>query len=140
MSLETLYQQVKEGVVKELHIILKCDVQGSLEVVTDLLEKLSSEKVKLKIVHSGTGAPKIGIVAGCYVLEGVVVRNSEMRLLRDNVVIHEGKIDSLKRFKDDVTEVKTGLECGIGISNFNDIKIGDIIECFKVEKKKPEEL
>ncbi len=219
MSLETLYQQLKEGVVKELHIILKCDVQGSLEVVTDLLEKLSSEKVKLKIVHSGTGAinesdvllasasnaiiigfnvrperkardlaeseevdirlytviynisneiknamvgllepafkevflgrsevrntfrvPKIGIVAGCYVLEGVVVRNSEMRLLRDNVVIHEGKIDSLKRFKDDATEVKAGLECGIGISNFNDIKIADIIECFKVEKKKPEEL
>jgi translation initiation factor IF-2 len=219
MSLETLYQQVKEGVVKELHIILKCDVQGSLEVVTDLLEKLSSEKVKLKIVHSGTGAinesdvllasasnaiiigfnvrperkardlaeseevdirlytviynisneiknamvgllepafrevflgraevrntfrvPKVGIVAGCYVLEGVVVRNSEMRLLRDNVVIHEGKIDSLKRFKDDVTEVKAGLECGIGISNFNDIKIEDIIEDFKVEKKKPEEL
>lgn len=219
MSLETLYQQVKEGIVKELPIILKCDVQGSLEVVTELLAKLSSEKVKLKIVHSGTGAinesdvllasasnaiiigfnvrperkaqelaesekvdirlhtviynisneiknamvgllepafeevflgraevrntfrvPKAGIVAGCYVLEGVVVRNSEMRLLRDHVVIHEGRIDSLRRFKDDATEVKAGLECGIGISNFNDIKIGDIIECFKVEKKQPEEL
>jgi translation initiation factor IF-2 len=219
MSLETLYQQVKEGIVKELPIILKCDVQGSLEVVTELLAKLSSEKVKLKVVHSGTGAinesdvllasasnaiiigfnvrperkaqelaesekvdirlhtviynisneiknamvgllepafeevflgraevrntfrvPKAGIVAGCYVLEGVVVRNSEMRLLRDHVVIHEGRIDSLRRFKDDATEVKAGLECGIGISNFNDIKIGDIIECFKVEKKQPEEL
>jgi translation initiation factor IF-2 len=219
MSLETLYQQVKEGIVKELPIILKCDVQGSLEVVTELLAKLSSEKVKLKVVHSGTGAinesdvllasasnaiiigfnvrperkaqelaesekvdirlhtviynisneiknamvgllepafeevflgraevrntfrvPKAGIVAGCYVLEGLVVRNSEMRLLRDHVVIHEGRIDSLKRFKDDATEVKAGLECGIGISNFNDIKIGDIIECFKVEKKQPEEL
>ena len=219
MSLETLYQQVKQGGVKELPIILKCDVQGSVEVIIDILNKLSSEKVKLKIVHSGTGAinesdvllasasnaiiigfnvrperkakvlaevegvdirlhtviynisneiknamvgllepvfkevflgraevrdtfriPKVGIVAGCYVTEGIIIRHSEIRLLRDNVVIYQGKINSLKRFKEDATEVKAGLECGVGIANFNDIKIDDIIESFRVERKQPAQL
>jgi translation initiation factor IF-2 len=204
---------VEEGKVVELPIVLKADVQGSVEVVTDTLGKLSTDKVKIKIIHAGAGAitvtdvllasasnavivgfnvrpqktaeelalkedidirlhtviynlteeiqqameglleptfresrlgraevrdifrvPRIGTVAGCYILEGKVVRGADVRLLRDNVVIHEGKIGSLKRFKDDATEVKQGFECGIGIASYNDIKPGDVIEVFTVEK------
>ena len=82
--------------------------------------------------------PNVGTVAGAYVQEGKVIRNAEIRLVRDGIVIHEGQISSLRRFKDDVKEVNQGYECGIGIENYNDIKIGDVIECFhmvEVERK-----
>jgi translation initiation factor IF-2 len=219
VSLQALYQQMKEGRVKELPLILKCDVQGSVEVLTDVLNKLSTEKVKVRILHSGAGAvtetdvllasasnaiiigfsvrperkaqelaeaegveirlytviynvandiknamiglleyktqekylgraevrdtfrvPKFGFVAGSHVLDGMIKRNSEVRLLRDNVVVHEGKIASLRRFKDDVGEVKSGFECGIGFEGFSDVKVGDIIEAYTIEKIQPTSL
>jgi translation initiation factor IF-2 len=216
LSLQALYEQLKEGKVKELPLIIKADVQGSVEALLDVLNKLSTEKVKVKILHSGAGAvtetdvllasasnaiiigfnvrperkaqdlaeaegveirsytviydvandirnamigmleyttkekylgraevrdtfrvPKYGFVAGSYILDGVVRRNAEVRLLRDNVVIHEGRIGSLRRFKDDVAEVKSGYECGIGFESFSDVKIGDIIEAYVIEKVQP---
>jgi translation initiation factor IF-2 len=219
LSLEALYEQMRQGTVKELPIILKADVQGSVEVVSDLLNKLSTDKVKVRILHSGAGAvtetdvllasasnaitigfnvrperkaqeladaegveirlytviynvandiknamigmlehtsrekylgraevretfkvPKFGLVAGTYIQDGIIRRNSEVRLLRDNVVVHEGKIGSLRRFKEDVSEVKSGFECGIGFEKFSDIKIGDIIEAYVIEKVQPTSL
>jgi len=219
LSLQALYEQMKEGTVKELPLIVKGDVQGSVEVITDMLNKLSTEKAKVKILHSGAGAvtetdvllasasnaivigfnvrperkaqdladaegveirlytiiynlsndiraamigmleytthekyvgraevrdtfkvPKFGFIAGSYVLDGVIRRNSEARLLRDNAVIHEGKIGSLRRFKDDVSEVKSGFECGIGFEHFSDVKVGDIIEAYIIEKVQPTSL
>jgi translation initiation factor IF-2 len=214
VTLESLQQQLAEG-SKDLAIIIKADVQGSAEVLADSLAKLSTEKVKIKIIRSGVGAinesdvllataseaiiigfnvrpdrnagdladresvdirtysviyhvtdeikkameglleptfrearlgtaevreifrvPKFGTIAGCMVTEGRIIRSGEAqaRLLRDNVVIHQGKIGSLRRFKDDVSEVKTGFECGIGFDGFNDIKVGDTIECFAMER------
>ncbi len=214
LTLDQLFHRMKEGTTKELPIVLKADVQGSVEVLSEALSKLSSDKVKINIIYSGPGAitesdillasasnaivigfnvrpekkakelaeaervdirlhtviysitneiknamvgmleptfqelylgraevretfriPRYGIVAGCYVADGKITRDAEIRLLRDNVVIYEGKIGSLKRFKDDVTEVRSGLECGLGIANFNDIKIGDVIEAFHVERR-----
>jgi len=214
LTLDQLFHRMKEGTAKELPIVLKADVQGSVEVLSETLSKLSSDKVKINIIHMGPGAitesdillasasnavvigfnvrpekkakelaeaervdirlhtviynitneiknalvgmleptfqeiylgraevretfriPHYGIVAGCYVADGKIAHDAEIRLLRDNVVIYQGKIGSLKRFKDDVTEVKSGLECGLGIANFNDIKIGDIIEAFRVERR-----
>ena len=219
LTLQELYDQMREGVVKELPLIIKADVQGSVEVVTEMLNKLSTEKVKVKILHSGAGAvtetdvllasasnaivigfnvrperkaqdladtegveirlytvvynltneikaamigmlektsqekyigraevrdtfrtPKFGVIAGSYVQDGLIKRNSEARLLRDSAVIHEGKITSLRRFKDDVTEVKSGFECGIGFEHFNDIKVGDVIEAYIIEKIQPTSL
>jgi translation initiation factor IF-2 len=219
LSLQALYEQIKEGAVKELPLILKADVQGSVEVLCDMLNKLSTEKAKVKILHSGAGAitetdvllasasnaiiigfnvrperkaqeladsegveirlytviynmsndiraamigmleyttqekyvgraevrdtfkvPKFGFIAGSYVLDGVIKRNSEARLLRDNAVVHEGKIGSLRRFKDDVSEVKSGFECGIGFERFSDVKVGDIIEAYVIEKIQPTSL
>ncbi len=219
LSLQALYEQMREGTVKELPLILKGDVQGSVEVLSDMLNKLSTEKAKVKILHSGAGAvtetdvilasasnaivigfnvrperkaqdladsegveirlytviynvsndikaamigmleyttqekyvgraevrdtfkvPKFGFIAGSYVLDGVIKRNSEARLLRDNAVIHEGKISSLRRFKDDVSEVKSGFECGIGFERFSDVKVGDIIEAYIIEKIQPTSL
>jgi translation initiation factor IF-2 len=219
MSLDHLFEQIKEGEVKELRIILKTDVQGSCEVLTKSLNDLSTEKVKVKVIHTGTGAvndsdvllatasnaiivgfsvrpersatvlaqkegvdirlytviynvtneitsamvglleptfkeaflgraevrttfkvPKAGVIAGCHIIEGHILRSSEVRLLRDNVVIHEGKISSLRRFKDDVAEVKQGFECGIGLERYNDLKDGDVIEAFRMEKVQPTEL
>ncbi len=215
MTLEGLKDKIAEGSVKELPILVKADVQGSAEVLADTLVKLSDEKVKVRIIHSGVGAinlsdvllasasdaiiigfnvrpdrsaadladrdgveirqhsviyhvtdeikkamaglleptfrevrvgsaevretfkvPKFGTIAGCIVTDGRVARTGEMqtRLLRDHVVVHEGKIASLRRFKDDVSEVKAGTECGIGLERFNDIKVGDVIEVFTVEK------
>ena len=213
LTLDQLHQQVEEGTVKELRIVLKADVQGSVEVLSDTLTKLSGDKVKVKIIRAGAGAvteadvhlasvsnaiiigfnvrpqktvedlaekenidvrlhtviynvtdeikkalaglleptfkettvgraevrntfkvPKIGTIAGCYVTEGKVVRSGDVRLLRDSIIIYEGKVGSLKRFKDDATEVKQGFECGIGIAGYNDVKIGDVIEVFSVEK------
>ncbi len=219
LSLQALYEQMREGKVKELPLIIKADTQGSVEVVIDLLNKLSTDKVKVKILHSGVGAvtetdvllasasnaiiigfnvrperkaqelaesegveirlytviydlsndiraamigmlevktyeryvgraevrdtfrvSKYGFVAGSYVLDGVIRRNSEARLLRDNTVIYEGKIGSLRRFKEDVAEVKSGFECGIAFEGFSDIKVGDIIEAYVIEKVQPTSL
>jgi len=215
LTLESLQQQIAEGGMKELPIIIKADVQGSAEVLADTLTKLSDEKVKIRIIHSGVGAinesdvllasasnaiiigfnvrpdrnasdvaerekvdirqhsviynvvdemkkamvglleptfkevrigtaevrdtfktPKFGTIAGCMVLDGRITRagDTQARLLRDNVVIYEGKIGSLRRFKDDVSEVKSGFECGIGFERYNDIKVGDLIEVFVVER------
>ncbi|MGI6731365.1 MAG: translation initiation factor IF-2 [Anaerovoracaceae bacterium] len=215
-TLEQLFSQIKEGEVKELNLIIKGDVQGSVGALTTSLEKLKNENVVVKIIHTGVGTvtesdimlantagaviiafnvrpssvisamaeregveirtyriiydaieeveaamkgmldpvfkevvlgkieirntfkvPGVGIVAGAYVLEGKVQRNAEVRLVRDGIVIHEGKISSLRRFKDDVREVAQSYECGIGIENYNDIKVGDIIEAFKMEEVKP---
>jgi translation initiation factor IF-2 len=213
VSLEDLFDRIKEGEVKELNIILKADVQGSLEALRDSLVKQSTDEVKLKIIHSATGAisesdvmlasasraiiiafnvranprvselaerekvdiryydviydvtkdirlamaglleptyeervigradikeifriPKVGSVAGCYVTEGHVERNANVRLLRDEVVVFDGKIASLRRFKDDVKEVQSGYECGIGLENFQDIKPGDVFEVYQMEE------
>jgi translation initiation factor IF-2 len=213
VTLDQLHDQLKEGEVKELNVILKTDVGGTAEVLTDTLQKLSTDKVKIRVLHSGVGAitetdvllasasnaiivgfnvrpertaqataeqekvdirlhtiiyelsdeikramtgllepvfkevykgraqvrevfriSKVGMVAGCMVEDGVLTRNSEVRLLRDNVVVHTGKIESLKRFKNDASEVKSGFECGVSIANFNDIKPGDVIEAFSTER------
>ncbi len=214
-TLEELFSQIQEGEVKELPLIIKADVQGSVGAIVGSLEKLKNENVKVKIIHTGVGAPTesdvmlagtsgaiiigfnvrpsaavttraendsiqirsyrviydiiddvenamkgmldpefkevvlgaveirttfkvpgVGIIGGAYVTNGKVVRNAEVRLVRDGIVIHEGKISSLKRFKDDAREVNQGYECGIGIENYNDIKEGDIIECFQMEEIK----
>jgi translation initiation factor IF-2 len=215
LTLESLQAQIAEGGMKELPIIIKADVQGSAEVLADTLAKLSDEKVKIRIIHSGVGAvnesdvllasasnaiiiafnvrpdrnaedlaarehvevrqhsviynvtdemkkamaglldptfkevrigvahvreifrvPKFGTIAGCQVTEGRITRagDTQARLLRDNVVIFTGKIGSLRRFKDDVSEVKAGFECGIGFEKYNDLKIGDVIEVFSMER------
>lgn len=217
LSLESLYEQMKEGEVKDLNLIIRADVQGSIEALSDALQDITSSEVKIHIVHAATGTitesdimlaaasnaivigfnvrpnskvqdianqenvdirfydviynaindikaaivgmmastyeehiygkaevrdtfviPKVGTVAGCYVTEGKVVRNAQVRLLRDGVVAYDGKIDSLRRFKDDVKEVQTGYECGIGITNYNDIKVDDVMECYYLEEIKPE--
>ncbi len=213
VSLEGLAEQVKSAGTKELNVILKGDVHGSVEVLSDLLQKLSNDKVRLKLLRSGVGAitetdvllasasnaiiigfnvrperkaqelaeqeevdirlhsiiyelqdeikramsglleptiketyhgraevletfriPKVGTVAGCRVIDGLIKRDSEVRLLRDNVVVFKGKIASLRRFKDDAKEVHNGMECGISIANYGDIKIGDVIEAFVTER------
>jgi translation initiation factor IF-2 len=213
VSLEGLAEQLKTAGTKELNIILKADVGGSVEVLTDLLSKLSNDKVRLKVLRSGVGAitesdvllasasnaiiigfnvrperkaqelaeqekvdirlhsiiyelqdeikramtglleptiketyqgraevretfriPKVGTIAGCYVLDGLIKRDSEVRLLRDNVVMFKGKVASLRRFKDDASEVRNGMECGISIANYSDIKVGDVIEAFVTER------
>jgi translation initiation factor IF-2 len=215
IKLEDLGRAIAEGQIKELLIVLKADVQGSLEAVADQLSKLPQEKIRLRIIRQGVGAinegdvllaeasntivigfnvrperkaaavaerdevelrlytviydvaqdirkamegllepsirevrlgaaevreifriSRIGTIAGCYVQDGKVTRNAQVRLLRDNVVVHTGKVDSLKRFKDDAGEVKAGLECGIMIAGYNDLKPGDVIEFFDTEKVK----
>ena len=215
LTLESLQAQMAEGGMKELPIIVKADVQGSAEVLANSLDKLSTDKVKVKIIHSGVGAinesdvllataggaiiigfnvrpdrnaadiaerekvdirhhtviynvteeiekamaglldptfkevrvgaaqvrdtfkvPKAGVIAGCMVSEGVITRKGDVqvRLLRDGQMVWEGKMASLRRFKDDVGEVKAGFECGIGLSGYNDIKVGDVIEVFQMER------
>ncbi|MGI6113105.1 MAG: translation initiation factor IF-2 [Mahellales bacterium] len=215
VSLDELFDKIKEGELKDLNIIIKADVQGSVEAVKQALIKLSNDEVRIKAIHSGVGAitdtdimlasasnaiiigfnvrpepsaraaaekekvdirlyriiynaiedmeaaikgmlePKyqetvighaeirtvfkvsgVGSIAGCYVVDGKVTRNSNTRLIRNGVVVHEGKIESLKRYKDDVKDVNAGYECGISIENFNDIKEGDIIEAFIMEEVK----
>lgn len=219
VSLEDLYSQIQEGKVKELNIIIKADVQGSIEALRNSLEKLSTDSVKVRVIHGAVGAitetdvtlasasnaviigfnvrpdnnasaaaekeavemktyriiynaiddvkaamlgmldpefkevivgkveirqvykvSSIGTVAGCYVLEGKITRNSSIRVIRDGIVILEGNLGSLKRFKDDAKEVATGYECGLTIEKFNDIKEGDILEVFAMEEIKPKEL
>ena len=216
ITLDEIAKQISIGGVKELPLIVKGDVDGSIEALSDSLMKLSTEEVKVRVIHKGVGGisegdvllasasnaiiigfhvrpnlnarklaekenvdirlynviydtinevksalegllspiiseevtstvevrdifkvPKVGTVAGCYVLEGKVTRNNKVRLIRDGIVIHQGEINALKRFKDDVKEVDAGYECGLSINNFNDIKVNDIIEAYKmIETKK----
>jgi translation initiation factor IF-2 len=219
LTLDQLHGQMKAGEVKELPVILKADVSGTAEVLGDVLQKLSTEKVKIRILHSSVGAitetdvllasasnaivigfnirpernaaalaeqekvdirlhtiiyelsdeikramagmlepvykevyrgraeirevfriSKVGNVAGCYVQDGSITRSSEVRVLRDNVVVHTGKISSLKRFKNDASEVRSGVECGITLENFGDVKPGDILEAFVTERVAAEAL
>ena len=214
-TLDDISMQIKEGEVQELAIIVKGDVDGSVEALADSLMKISHKEVKLNVVHSGVGTisesdimlaaasgaviigfrvrpnlnarrlaekesvdirtysiiydaiedvhkalegllapekkeeivatveirevfkvPKIGNIGGCYVLDGKIQRNNRVRLIRDGIQVFEGTISSLKRFKDDVREVDSGFECGIGLENFNDIKVGDSIEAFKITEAK----
>ncbi len=213
VSLEGLADQIKTAGMKELNVILKADVGGSVEVLSDLLNKLSNEKVSLKLLRAGVGAitegdvllasasnaiiigfnvrperkaqelaeqekvdirlhsiiyelqdeikramtglleptfreiyqgraqvketfriPKVGTIAGCSVTDGTIKRDASVRLLRDNIVVFTGKIGSLRRFKDDASQVTNGMECGISIANYGDIKVGDVIEAFVTEK------
>ena len=213
ITLDQLHEQLKAGEVKELPIVIKADVQGSAEVLEEMLPRLSTDQVKLKIISAGVGTvtendillasasgaiviafgvrpdrkaqdlaqqEKVdirthniiyevsdeikkamegllepvfqetyvgraevrntfrikgsGTVAGCYVTDGVIKRDSQIRVMRDGAVIYTSKLSSLKRFKDDASEVRTGFECGLGIANFNDVKVGDILECFQVTK------
>jgi len=211
ITLEDLYEQIQQGVVKDLSVILKADVQGSVEAIKDSLDKQATSEVRVRILHEGTGGinesdvilaaasnaiiigfnvrpdnkalevirseqvdvryykviydvvkdirdaltgllspvfteeilgraeireifhiPRVATIAGCYVTDGLMRRNAEVRLLRDGVVVHEGRIDSLKRFKDDAREVQAGYECGIGLENYNDVKPDDILENFEM--------
>ncbi|HEX9026658.1 MAG TPA: translation initiation factor IF-2 [Clostridium sp.] len=219
VSLEDLYNQIKEGSVKELAIIVKADVQGSIEAIKGSLDKLSTDDVKVRVIHGGVGAitetditlatasnaivigfnvrpdnnaalladrdgvdiktyriiydaiddvkaamigmldpiykevilgsaeirsiykiSNVGTIAGCYVLNGKLQRNAETRVIRDGIVIFESTLSSLKRFKDDAKEVNAGYECGLTVDKFNNIKEGDIIECFMMEAIKRKEL
>ncbi len=216
LSLEGLFQQMAEGIVKELNLIIKADVHGSIEALKEALGKLATSEVKINVIHSATGTvtesdvslaavsnaiilgfnvrpatkvqemakeehvdmrfydiiynaikdlkdamvglmestfkevvlgraevrdtfviPKRGTIAGCYVTEGMIQRSQRIRLLRDGVIIFDGNIGSLRRFKDDAREVQHGYECGIGIENYNDIKIGDTLDCYMLEEIKP---
>jgi len=210
-KLENMFANMTEGEVHEVNVVLKADVQGSVEAISDSLLKLSTDEVKVKIIGSGVGgitetdatlaaasnailvgfnvradasarrviesesldlryysviyhlidevkaamsgmlspelkqqiiglaevrdvfkSPKFGAIAGCMVTEGNIKRHNPIRVLRDNVVIYEGELESLRRFKDDVNEVRNGMECGIGVKNYNDVRVGDMIEVFEI--------
>ena len=216
LTLEQLHAQLAAGDVKELPLIIKADVQGSVEVLADTLNKLSTDRVKVKVIHAGVGAitetdvllasasnavvigfnvrperkatelaqleqvdirmhtiiynvtdeikkamtgllavvfketilgraevrevfriSNVGMVAGCYLQDGKITRDALIRLLRDSVVVHQGKLKSLRRFKEDVSEVRSGMECGIALENYSDVKVGDVIEAF-VKERVPE--
>ena len=209
-----MHEQLKSGEAKELPIVIKADVQGSVEVLSELLPKLSTDAVKLKIIHASVGAVTetdvllasasgaiifafnvrpdrkaadlaqrenveirphsviyevsdeikramtgllepvykethlgraevrntfrikgVGMIAGCHVADGIIKRDAEVRVVREGVVIYTGRINSLKRFKEDASEVRAGFECGVGVSNFNDVKVGDVLECFSMQKQ-----
>ncbi len=213
VSLDNLFSQIDEGNMKELPIIVKADVQGSVEAVKQSLEKLSNDEVRVKVIHGGVGAvnesdvmladasnaiivgfnvrpdagalamsaqidvdirlyrviyqaieeieaamkgmldpefkevvlgyaevrqtfrvPNVGVIAGSYVTKGKITRSAQVRVVRDGIIVHEGKVSSLKRFKDDAKEVAEKFECGLGIENFNDVKEGDTIECFEMQE------
>jgi len=213
LTLDQLHEQLMAGDVKELPLVIKGDVQGSVEVLSEMLPKLSTDQVKLKIIGAGVGAVRetdvllasasnaiiiafnvrperkaaemaqqehveirphsiiyevtdeikkamagllapvfkesvlghaevrntfrikgTGTVAGCYVVDGVLKRDAQVRVVRDGVVVYTGRLNSLKRFKEDANEVRTGFECGAGVQNFNDVKVGDVFECFAVQK------
>jgi translation initiation factor IF-2 len=211
VTLDTFSQKVQEGAIKELKVIVKGDVDGSIGAISDSLMKISNPEVRVNVIHKGVGAisesdvllaaasgaiilgfhvrpnvnarmlaeaekveirfyniiynvindvkkaleglltpeskeevtgsievrdifkiPKAGVIAGCYVQIGKIIRGNKVRLVRDGIVIFDGGVSSLKRFKDDVREVETGFECGIGLENFNDVKVGDIIEPYRI--------
>ncbi|MBQ7953727.1 MAG: translation initiation factor IF-2, partial [Clostridia bacterium] len=213
VSLDALFTQIEQGQIKDLNIIIKADVMGSVEAIKQSLVKLSNDEVRINIIHGAAGTISesdimlasasnaiivgfnvrpsaatmesaerqnvevrlyrviyqaieeieaamkgmleptfkenvighaeirqtykisgVGTIGGCYVTDGKIVRNCEVRIVRDGIVVHEGTMNSLKRFKDDAKEVPTGYECGIGIERFNDIKEGDVIECFVMEE------
>src|SRR5271170_1399731 len=213
LTLDQLHEQLRAGEVKELPVVVKADVQGSVEVLNEMLPRLSTDLVKLKVLHASVGAVNesdvllastsgaiivafnvkperkaeelaqrenvdirrytiiyelldeltramqgllspvikehhlgraqvrdtfrvkgVGTIAGCSVLEGVMKRDAEVRVIREAAVVFTGRINSLKRFKEDVKEVRTGFECGVGIANFADVKVGDVLECFTIEK------
>jgi translation initiation factor IF-2 len=213
LTLDQLHEQLRSGEVKDLPVVVKADVQGSVEVLNEMLPKLSNDQVKLKVLQASVGAvtetdvllasasnaiivafnvrPErkaselaqregvdirlhtiiyelldelklavagllapviketylgraevrntfrvkgVGMIAGCSVLDGILKRDADVRVLRDNIVIYTGRISSLRRFKEDANEVRQGFECGVGVSNFSDVKVGDILECFKMEK------
>lgn len=215
VTLDDLYRQIKEGTMKDLNVIVKADVQGSVEALVQSIEKIDVEGVRVKVIHRGAGAitesdvalasasnaivigfhvrpdvnakriadedkvdirqyrviynvieelesamkgmldpeykevvvghaevrnvfhiSKIGTIAGCYVTDGKLARDAEARLIREGVVVYEGSLDSLKRFKDDAREVATGYECGVTLERYNDIKVGDVVEAFKMEAVK----
>jgi translation initiation factor IF-2 len=217
ITLDQFHAQLREGETKELNIIIKADVGGTSEVLSDTLQKLSTDKVTIRVIMAGVGAitesdvdlasasnaiiigfnvrperkatdaaqlekvdirlhtiiyeltdeikkamtgmldpvfkevykgradvrttfriTKVGTVAGCQVTDGVIPRDAQVRLLRDNIVVHTGRLDSLKRFKNDASEVKAGFECGIALVGYNDLKPGDIIEAFIKEKVAPD--
>jgi len=219
LTLDQLHEQLKAGDVKELPVVVKADVQGSVEVLSEMLPNLSNDQVKLKVIAASVGAVSetdvllasasnaiivafnvrperkasdlaqregvdirlhtiiyelldelkkavagllspviketylgraevrdtfrvkgVGVIAGCSVQDGILKRDADVRVLRDNVVTYTGRISSLRRFKEDVNEVRQGFECGVGVSNFNDVKVGDILECFKMEKTLAPEL
>jgi len=219
LTLDQLHEQLRAGELKELPVVVKADVQGSVEVLSEMLPKLSNDQVKLKVIHASVGAvtetdvllasasnavivafnvrPErkasdlaqregvdirlhtiiyelldelkkavsgllspviketylgraevrdtfrvkgVGMIAGCSVQDGILKRDADVRVLRDNVVIYTGRISSLRRFKEDANEVRQGFECGVGVSNFSDVKVGDILECFKMEKTAAPEL
>jgi translation initiation factor IF-2 len=214
ITLDQLHEQLKSGETKELPIVIKADVQGSVEVLSELLPKQSTDQVKLKIIHASVGAVTetdvllasasgaiifafnvrpdrkasdlaqrenvdirmhsiiyevtdeikkamtgllepvykethlgraevrdtfrikgVGMIAGCHVLDGIIKRDAEVRVVREGVVIYTGRVSSLRRFKEDANEVRSGFECGVGVSNFNDIKVGDVLECFSMQKQ-----
>jgi len=216
LTLDQLHEQLRSGEVKDLPVVVKADVQGSVEVLNEMLPKLSNDQVKLKVLQASVGAvtetdvllasasnaiivafnvrPErkaaelaqregveirmhtiiyelldelrlavagllapviketylgraevrdtfrvkgVGMIAGCSVLDGILKRDADIRVLRDNTVVYTGRISSLRRFKEDANEVRQGFECGVGVSNFNDVKVGDILECFKMEKTSP---
>ena len=175
VSLDDIFQRIQEGELKELNIVVKADVQGTIEALKSSLSNIKNDEVKVVVVHSGVGsitesdvmlasaanALIIGfnvrpdanarkaaetekvdqlitisklLIAGCYVLEGKVTNSSKVRVVRDGIVVHEGEIDSLRRFKDDVKEVVAGFECGITLDKFRDIKEGDIFEVYSMEE------
>ncbi len=214
ITLDQLHEQLKTGEAKELPIVIKADVQGSVEVLSELLPKLSTDDVKLKILHASVGAVTetdvllasasgaiifafnvrpdrkatelaqrenveirphtviyevsdeikramsgllepvfkethlgraevrdtfrikgVGMIAGCRVVDGIIKRDAEVRVVREGAVVYTGRISSLRRFKEDASEVRTGFECGIGVANFNDVKVGDVLECFAMQKQ-----
>ncbi len=216
LTLDQLHEQLRAGELKELPVVIKADVQGSVEVLNEMLPKLSNDQVKLKVMQASVGtvtesdvilasasnaiviafnvkperkalelaqregveirlhtiiyelldelrkavagllAPVIkevylgraevrntfkvkgsGVIAGCSVQDGIIKRNADVRVLRDGAVVYTGQVSSLKRFKEDAGEVRAGFECGVGVSNFNDVKVGDVLECFKIEKSSP---
>jgi len=216
LTLDQLHEQLRAGEMKELPVVIKADVQGSVEVLSEMLAKISNDQVKVEVIQASVGAvtesdvilasasnaiivafnvrperkatelaqregvdirlhtiiyelldelkkavsgllaPVIketylgraevrdtfrikgaGVIAGCFVQDGLLKRDADVRVLRDNVVVYTGRLVSLRRFKEDVNEVRGGYECGAGISNFNDVKVGDVLECFKMEKSAP---
>ena len=213
ITLDQLHEHLKSGDVKELPIVIKADVQGSVEVLSEVLPKLSNDEVKLKIIHASVGAVSetdvllasasgaiifafnvrpdrkasdlaqrenveirahsiiyevtdeikramtgllepvykethlgraevrdtfrikgVGMIAGCMVVDGIIKRDGEVRVLREGAIVYAGRISSLRRFKEDASEVRSGFECGIGVANFNDVKAGDMLECFSMQK------